>query len=140
MLFSISNVISQLNARGSICASAHSNGRTVMRNLLFSAVAGAALFSSSGAIAGTMGNDYTLSVNNRSSTTVTELYATNIGDEGWGDDLLEGDRIRPGRSYVVDVDDYSGYCVYDLRAVDSRGDEWEDRLNVCDEADWTLVD
>ncbi len=91
----------------------------------------------------TMGNDYMVLVINNSSYTVYELYATNVDNPDWGDDLiwLFGiGPIYPGQSVWIDMDDYSGYCYYDFLAVGSNGVEWEDyNANVCARDSWRLT-
>lgn len=110
-----------------------------MKKLLLGCVALAALASPS--IAGTFGNNYNVEIVNNSSYTVYRLYATNRDDSGWGYDRLPN-VINPGESTVLDLDDYSGYCKYDLRAETEDGStEWvKYNVDVCSAADWTLVD
>ncbi len=62
-------------------------------------------------------NDYT-------SPLVT-LFVTNVDDEYWGADLLEQEDIDPGQNILVDINDYSGQCEYDLRAEFANGEVLE---------------
>jgi hypothetical protein len=77
---------------------------------------------------------------NESSVTVVEVYATNVGRNEWGHDLLRDD-IPPGRSREINVEDNTGYCLYDFRAVFNDGSTaTRGRLNVCDAEEWTVSD
>lgn len=53
------------------------------------------------------------------------LYVTNINDEFWGADLLELSDINSGESLVIDINDFSGECEYDLHAEFANGEVLE---------------
>jgi len=78
---------------------------------------------------------------NDSSYTIRELYAANVDVRVWQEDVLHERVLLPGRSIRVNIDDGTGHCFYDLKAVFQDGSEtihW--RLNVCREDTWTLTD
>jgi hypothetical protein len=93
------------------------------------------------ASAGTFGNDYRVRVVNNSSESIYYIYATNRDSGRWDVDLLGSSTIPPGNSRIINLDDYSGYCMYDLKAVSAYGAEWVRwNVNVCSLGTWTLWD
>ena len=77
--------------------------------------------------------DRHITLNNDYDVSITEVYATNTRDEGWGDDLLSG-KIRAGESRTLELDDGSGKCAYDVQVVASDGATWiQNNFNVCSE-------
>ena len=96
-----------------------------------------------GAIAhNTNGNDYWVEVINTSNYTVAEIYATNRDDPGWGYDHMQEQGlsyIYSGQRLWVNMDDHSGYCMYDIMAVATNGLEWKlMNYNVCEMDSWRL--
>lgn len=114
----------------------------LMKKLLSRSVLAAALIMSAApSFAGSCGNDYNVRIYNESSDVVYSLYATNRDDGYWGVDILP-EVIYPGESQVVDLDDYSCYCKYDLLAeTEDESAYWvRHDVNVCSMTDWTLYD
>jgi hypothetical protein len=69
---------------------------------------------------------------NTTRRTVVELFAAEIGSGDWQIDVLGEDFLQPGATAVVDIDDRSGYCRFDLKAVFDDGSELIRRdVNVC---------
>ncbi|WIY54140.1 hypothetical protein O9Z70_06360 [Devosia sp. YIM 151766] len=62
-------------------------------------------------------------INNTSSYTIMEFYASNTGSESWEEDILDSDILPAGGSVTINIDDGSGYCKYDFLAVFEDGDE-----------------
>ncbi|MFC3704489.1 hypothetical protein ACFOOL_06950 [Devosia honganensis] len=62
-------------------------------------------------------------INNTSSYTIMEFYASNTGSESWEEDILGSDILPAGDSVTINIDDGSGYCKYDFLAVFEDGDE-----------------
>jgi hypothetical protein len=85
--------------------------------------------------------DRRVRVINNTSQTMVKLQASNIGTNSWEEDIL-GNRILPaGREIVVNLDDRSGYCVFDLRATFRSGaTAVRRRVNICKVASWTIND
>lgn len=84
---------------------------------------------------GTMGNDYTITIHNDSNRTIDGIFATNTDNTDWGVNLISGG-LLPRHSIDIDVDDYSGYCIFDVQARGPKGAIWEwDGVNVCNESD-----
>jgi hypothetical protein len=78
---------------------------------------------------------------NDASTPVYHLYVTNVGDSDWGPDQLSAFETIGSYHYrVFNMDDGSGYCLFDLRAVLSDGRVAIRRnFNVCAESSWTIT-
>jgi hypothetical protein len=111
-----------------------------MKNVL--AIA-ATLIGFSGAAAAQSGDGYdrTVYVINNSSGMLVDFYASNSGQVSWQEDLLGGRVIRSGDAAPAYIDDGTGSCRYDLKAVFSDGTtatEWG--FNVCEQASWTIYD
>ena len=85
-------------------------------------------------------NDYHISFVNNSSVSIVGIYATSSQDNGWGDQLLSG-RIRPGDTALIDLNDFSTQCVYDIEVV-ARGKVpyVVPRYNVCSEGTLNVTD
>jgi len=70
---------------------------------------------------------------NSTGVTMMEFYASNIGDSSSTYDILGADVLESGYSVDVDIDDGSGQCLFDFRAVFADGDEVIDEgVNVCE--------
>ena len=67
------------------------------------------------------------------------FYASNVGENDWQEDILGRSVLEPGESVDVRIDDGSGYCRYDLKAVFTGG-RYATRygLNVCTAERWTV--
>lgn len=72
-------------------------------------------------------------VTNNTSSTINEFYASNTGTGDWQEDIF-GDKALPaGNEVTVNIDDGSGYCKYDFRAVFEDGSESiKEGVNVCE--------
>lgn len=83
--------------------------------------------------------DRNVRVHNDTGVTLTHLYSTNSGQADWGGDILGSDVIGAGESVVVDFDDGSGACLFDVRARFADGDVLEEyQINVCQVSDLTF--
>lgn len=75
---------------------------------------------------------------NRTGVTMMEFYASNVDRSSWEEDILGADVLPSGSSVSIDIDDGSGQCLFDMRAVFSDGDEVVDQaVNVCEVSDIT---
>ncbi|MFJ1260528.1 hypothetical protein [Cupriavidus sp. CuC1] len=75
---------------------------------------------------------YEFELRNATGQYIVAFYAKNVDDRIFGPDLLDTEMIRPGHSIVIDPDDGSGHCRYDLRTVMESGltlNRWN--VNVC---------
>jgi hypothetical protein len=77
---------------------------------------------------------------NGSSSPIEYLHASNNDHPKWDEDLLGPMRvIPPGHSIDANIDDGSGHCRYDLRAVLMDGSEaLQPDFNVCANISWTI--
>jgi hypothetical protein len=85
--------------------------------------------------------DRRVQINNVSSYTIMEFYASNTGTSDWQEDILGNDVLPPGSSVMVNIDDRSGYCKYDFLAVFEDGDQAVSAdNNVCELASFDFTD
>jgi hypothetical protein len=69
---------------------------------------------------------------NETRHAIVKFYASSVASTGWEEDILGRDVLRPSQSVVINVDDGSGYCLYDFKAVFDDGDELvKSRVDVC---------
>jgi hypothetical protein len=70
---------------------------------------------------------------NNSGSTIVAVRATNIDDNNWSRNLLDGDIIRPGRTLQVEPLRSGGYCRFDIKIEYANGDYqtiWD--VNLCE--------
>jgi hypothetical protein len=76
---------------------------------------------------------------NDSNVTVNRFYASNAGRRGWEEDILGNSVLPAGRSVVINIDDGSGACMFDFKAVLANGRTIESYgMNVCQITSWTV--
>ncbi len=69
---------------------------------------------------------------NETKHTMMRFYASSIGKTSWEEDILGQGTLAPGASVVINIDDGSGYCLYDFKGVFDDGDEViQNRIDVC---------
>ncbi|MCD7059350.1 hypothetical protein [Pelagibacterium xiamenense] len=85
--------------------------------------------------------DRRVRIENFSSVTMTYFYASNVDRPTWEEDIL-GDSVLPaGHSVVINIDDGSGYCRYDFRAIFADGSEAiRAGVNVCEVGVYSYYD
>ncbi|MDB5561848.1 MAG: hypothetical protein JWN11_1266 [Hyphomicrobiales bacterium] len=102
------------------------------------ALAVVALF---GATAAASAMDRHVNVTNGTKVKITEFYASSAGTKTWEEDILGKGVIEPGQAWNINVDDGTGYCKYDFKAVFADGDEAEkDGVNVCELSKFTFTE
>lgn len=80
-----------------------------------------------------------VSIGNYTGVTMTHFYASNINRSSWEEDILGSRVLYSGGSIEIDIDDGSGACMFDLKAVFADGDVVvRNDFNVCVEASWTV--
>lgn len=85
--------------------------------------------------------DRRVRINNKSSYDIIEFYASNTGSRSWEEDILGRNILPSGNSVVINIDDGSGYCKYDFKAVFEDGDEVvSSDNNVCELSDFNFTD
>lgn len=80
-------------------------------------------------------------INNVSSYTIMEFYASNTGTNDWQEDILGDGVLASGESAMVNIDDGSGYCKFDFLAVFEDGDKAISAdNNVCELDEFNFTD
>jgi hypothetical protein len=70
---------------------------------------------------------------NETRNDIHEFYASNVGADDWEEDILGADVLPSGDSLVINIDDGTGYCKFDFRAVfDDGTDLVKHNVNVCE--------
>jgi hypothetical protein len=78
---------------------------------------------------------------NETSVTMTKFYASNVGTKNWEENILDGDRLQPGESIDIDIDDGTKACRYDFRAVFKDGESVEKgNVNVCEVGEFSFTE
>lgn len=97
------------------------------------AVAAAFAFGLAGA-AQAQSTDPSFRLNNRSNTTIMEIYVSSSQDSNWGQDLLGANVLAAGQTFVVQLP--NGQCVNDIKVVLEGGRAIERRqINTCNLTD-----
>jgi hypothetical protein len=111
-----------------------------MNRFIVSAVAAIGIISSA-AEAAPDGKNRKVTVQNVSSQTVRELYASPITAKTWEEDLLGQRILTAGQSISANVDNGTNECYYDLKAVMANSKAVEQRkVNVCAASKWVIGD
>lgn len=91
--------------------------------------------------ASTDGKNRKVLVENISSQTLRELYASPVTSKTWEEDLLGQRTLTAGQSISANIDNGTNECNYDLKAVMANGAEHVKRgVNVCAISKWTIGD
>jgi hypothetical protein len=107
----------------------------------WAAAVAAGLTLASGAAAAPDGKNRKVTVENLSSQTVRELYASPITATTWEEDLLGQRTLTAGQSISANIDNGTNECYFDLRAVLADGKAIEQRkVNVCAASKWVIGD
>lgn len=107
------------------------------RSLVLSAVLGIATVMSGATFAASK----TVTVVNKTKTTMSAIYASSVGARTWEEDILGADSLAPGESVEIDMDDGTGACRFDLKAEFSDGtDTVQENLNVCKVGEFTFTE
>jgi hypothetical protein len=112
------------------------------RTFALAAVAAALISTISGtAAAAPDGKNRKVTVQNVSSQTVRELYASPITATIWEEDLLGQRTLAAGQTISANIDNGTTECYYDLKAVLADGKAIEQRkVNVCAASKWVIGD
>ncbi|CDP51194.1 hypothetical protein [Paradevosia shaoguanensis] len=82
--------------------------------------------------------DRRVKIINNTGYTIEQFYASSVGQDSWEEDILGRDVLPSGSSVVINVDDGTGYCKYDFRAVFEDGDVLDkSNVNVCEIGSFT---
>ncbi len=80
-------------------------------------------------------------IKNKTSYTMVRFYASRSSTTDWEEDIL-GDRVlKSGGQVRINIDDGTGACIYDFKAVFSNGNEaTRSKINVCEIGEYTYTD
>jgi hypothetical protein len=92
------------------------------------------------AAAPVLAEDLVFKLVNESSHSITEMYVSPVGEDQWGENILNVDSVDPGVSGDVTIADGLEVCDYDLRFVSAEGGEAEQTQNLCELATFTVTD
>jgi len=80
-------------------------------------------------------------IENYTSQTMMYFYASNVDRTTWEEDILGSSVVPAGRSIMINIDDGSGYCRFDFRAIFADGSESvRSGVNVCEVGVYTYYD
>jgi hypothetical protein len=69
---------------------------------------------------------------NETRHTMVHFYASNVSVNSWQEDILGRSVLRPGEDVVINIDDGTGHCEYDFKAVFDNGKSLiKHEVNVC---------
>lgn len=107
-----------------------------MMKILVAAIAGAVVLASSLSASAL---DRRVNIVNATGVDMHEFYASNVGTNNWEEDILGRYILPAGNSVNINIDDGTGYCMYDFRAVFADGDVViQNRVNVCEVGRFTF--
>lgn len=77
---------------------------------------------------------------NKTGMTIKHFYASTTGTDDWEEDILGRDVIEDGDTFDINVDDGSGACRYDFKAVFENGASLvRNNINVCQISTFTYT-
>lgn len=72
---------------------------------------------------------------------IHRFYASSVGANSWEEDILGDDILPSGGNVIINIDDGTGYCKYDFRAVFEDGEAVvTEAVNVCEITEFTYRD
>lgn len=79
-----------------------------------------------------MAADRRVNIVNQTGQTMVHFYASNSGSNSWEEDILGSDTLENGATQPVDIDDGTGACKFDFKAVFASGASLERKnIDVC---------
>jgi len=82
--------------------------------------------------------DLSFTLTNNSGVDLTEFYASPVGVDNWGSNILGGAVLATGASGQVTITNSGDACDYDLRMVFADGDALEAAGNLCNSGSYTI--
>ena len=75
---------------------------------------------------------------NKTGMAMKHFYASTTGTDDWEEDILGRDVIESGDTFDINIDDGSGACRYDFKAVFENGQSLvRKNINVCEISSFT---
>jgi len=86
--------------------------------------------------------DRRVRVVNKSSNSIVGLFASNVTKNRWTYNMMVGHRpVEPDDYIIADMDDGTGFCQYDVKAIMDDGREAVHyNMNVCRMEEWDVLD
>ncbi len=82
--------------------------------------------------------DRRVEIVNKTGMTLTHFFASNSGARSWEEDILGRDTLADGESVEININDGSGACKFDFKAVFETGKSLEKgNINVCEISTYT---
>lgn len=92
-----------------------------------------------GAAAPVSALDRRVRIVNETGFAIVRFFGSNTGTDDWQEDILGEDVLPSGASVIINFDDGTGYCKYDLRAVFDDGDVvTQTDVNICEVGSFTF--
>ena len=111
---------------------------SILRNLLTAALVTLPTFTIG--IQAAHAEDLVFTLNNNSSSALTEFYVEPASSNNWGENILNGN-IAPGESATVTIADGKTTCMYGIRGAFKDGSLVErESLNLCELGSYTYSD
>jgi hypothetical protein len=87
------------------------------------------------------GKNRKVTVQNLSSQTLYNLFASPVTSKTWEEDLLGQRTLAAGQTISANIDNGTTECYYDLKAKMANGAEYiQRRVNVCAVSKWVIGD
>ena len=84
-------------------------------------------------------HDRDVIIYNHTRVPLMSFYASTVDSASWQEDILGDDYIDSRDWVIINIDDGSGYCLYDFKSVFLDGDVvTEDNVNVCEVGTYTI--
>jgi hypothetical protein len=79
---------------------------------------------------------------NNTSYTLLSFYTSSVDAIDWEQEILDRGRLEPGQEIVVNIDDGTTHCIYDLKAVFRGVDKpvYRYHVDVCRIGSWAIND
>ena len=75
---------------------------------------------------------------NETGMALKHFYASTPDADTWEDDILGRDLLASGETFQADIDDGTGSCVFDFKAVFENGQSSvHKKINVCETSTYT---
>lgn len=85
--------------------------------------------------------DRRVKIINNTDYTMIKFQASNTKRKSWEEDMLGKSTVSPGGSFVANINDGTGACMFDFRATFQGNREATRRnINVCKITSWTIND
>ena len=82
----------------------------------------------------------TINIINLSHAAITAVHASNVGMSVYGPDTLGRDILYPGDVEILNLDDGTDHCLYDLKIITTQGTIFRDGLDACSITNYTIYD